>query len=207
VDLKQEFELRLIEFKNKILAVKRENTTAAFLLFKDYLSKMYDFYNALGIENQWDSNIYKTKEGHNLVGLIAPHLSIETIDLETFRVNYLNDITINKSKYTAFEYIFIYYSICWDIFKSYPEFENYKHLANPYDSVNLIFWRGNHISKGEMSTIEIDNLTVKKQFDFKLPSLDVTFLDYIDTVCHRSGSEGIPNQEKVNVLWDTFKLI
>lgn len=196
---------KLSDFKSNIFETQRKDTTASFLLFKDYLSKMYDFYKILEIEDKWEHNIYKTKEGHNLIGLIDPELLSNAIPLDDFRANYLNDVIINKSKYTGFEYIFIYYSIYWEILKEKNQFKKFKDLPNPYDSVIKVFLRGNHIQKGEMSTIEIDNLPVKKQTNFKLPSLDYDFLDYIDKVCERSGSGGIPNQERTNQLWEEFQ--
>ena len=42
---------------------------------------------------------------------------------------------------------------------------------------------------------------------FKLPSIDDNFLDYIDSKCKLMGSDGIPNQERVNQLWEEFQQI
>lgn len=198
---------KLNNFKSKIITSQRKETTAGFLLFKDYLSKMFLWYEKISIVEDFENNIYKKKEGHNLIYLIAPEILDECISLEDFRLNYLNDVNFGTSKYRGFEYIFIYYSIYWDIFNEKSQFKNYNNLPNPYESVIKILLRGNNIYKGEMNSIEIDNLTVRKQTDFKLPSLDYDFLDYIDEVCERSGSAGIPNQEKTNQLWEEFQKI
>jgi len=202
---KEIFIEKLNDFKSKIIVPKRIETTASFLLFKDYLAKMYDFYKILNKEQDWDYCIYKTKEGHNLTNLVSPNFLNDCISLEDFRVNYLNDVNFGTSKYRGFEYIFIYYSIYWEIFIETSQTKKIETLMNPYDSVIKILLRGNHIYKGEMSTIEIDNLSVKKETDFRLPSLDYDFLDYIDEKCERSGSKGIPNQEETNQLWEEFK--
>lgn len=199
------FNIELAELKSQIIEVQRKKNTASVLLYKDYLSKMYEWYVMLGIEEKWLINIYKTKDGHNLFHLIDPELKNDLIDLEDFRANYLNDITILNSKYRGFEYIYVYLYIYWQIFKNSPRFEKYQNLADPYEPVIKIFLRGNHVCKGEMSTIEVDNLPVKRQTDFRLPSLDYDFLEYIDEICIRSGSGGIPNQEETNQLWKDFQ--
>lgn len=41
--------------------------------------------------------------------------------------------------------------------------------------------------------------------DFKLPSLNDDFLSFIDTNCKLMGSDGIPNQEETNRLWEEFQ--
>lgn len=199
------FNTKLKEFKSQIIEVQREKTTASFLLYKDYLSKMHEWYQALNIEDQWEHNIYRTKEGHNLLQLLAPEIKKDLIDLEDFRINYLNDVTFIKDRFYGFEYIYIYLNIYWQIYKNSTDFIKYQNLPDPYEPVIKILLRGNHIYKGEMATIEIDNLTVKKQTNFRLPSLDYDFLNYIDEVCERNGSGGIPNQEKTNQLWEEFQ--
>ncbi|KAF2081309.1 hypothetical protein [Flavobacterium sharifuzzamanii] len=199
------FNIKLAELKSQIIEVQKNKNTSGILLYKDYLSKMYEWYVALGIEEKWLINIYKTKDGHNLFHLLAPEFKNNLIDLEDFRVNYLNDITILNSKYRGFEYIYVYLYIYWQIFKNSPSFEKYQNLPDPYEPVIKILLRGNHVYKGEMSTIEVDNLPIKRQTDFRLPSLDYDFLEYIDEICIRSGSGGIPNQEKTNQLWEDFK--
>lgn len=201
------FATKLANIKSQIKEAQREKNTASFLLFKDYLTKMFTWYEVLGIQNNWENYIFRTKEGHNLIHLIDPKFMDNLINLEDFRTDYLNDTYLHKIKHKGFEYIFVYYSIYWEIFKNESKFESYINLPNPYESVIKILTRGNHIYKGEMSTFEIDRLTIKNDLGFKLPSLDNDFLDYIDEVCLRSGSAGIPNQEKTNQLWEEFQKI
>lgn len=39
-----------------------------------------------------------------------------------------------------------------------------------------------------------------------MPSIEDEFLDYIDSRCKVHGTSNIPNQEKVNELWNEFNL-
>ena len=56
--------------------------------------------------------------------------------------------------------------------------------------------------------INVSNITMRNfSKPFKLPSIDDNFLDYIDSKCKLMGSDGIPNQERVNQLWEEFKQI
>jgi len=160
----------------------------------------------MGLTADWENNIYKSLNGHDLLHFIAPEFKELRLDLEDFRVNYLDDIIIDKSKYHGFEYVLLYFSIYWEVFKDYPKIAKYQSLPNPYESIFKIILRGNHIYKGEMNTIEIDHCPVKRQTDFFMPSLDADFLNYVDIVVVRSGSDGIPNQEQIHVLWEKFKL-
>ncbi len=75
-----------------------------------------------------------------------------------------------------------------------------------YDPIKALYLRGHSVDRSEPNTIGIDSkLSVKKQTDFRLPSLDNRFLNYLYKVCKRSGSAGIPNQEETNELWEIFK--
>lgn len=102
----------------------------------------------------------------------------------------------------------IYSYLCFEMFKNYEDFESYRHLPNPYEIVIKILIRGNHISRGEMRTIEIDNIPIFKDIDFSkdyLPSFENDFLDFIDNECARIGSMGIPNPEKTLELYNKFR--
>lgn len=204
MNTKELFLARLADFKSNITPDQLSQSSASFLLFKDYLRKLYIWYKELNITSKWEDSIY-TKAGHSLTHLIAPNLILDIIDLEDFRINYLDDIVIDKSKYRGFEYIFIYYSIYWDIFKGHPEFKKFSNLPNPYDSVIKILLRGSHIYRGEMGTIEVDNLPIKNDNTFILPSLDDNFLDFLDLKCKRRDSLGIPSQLETNNLWVEFQ--
>ena len=56
--------------------------------------------------------------------------------------------------------------------------------------------------------VNVSNITMRSfSKPFKLPSLDDDFLDYIDSKCKLVGSDGIPNQERVNELWEEFQIL
>lgn len=208
MELNEKFNAELLDFKSNIISSNLKYRTAGVLLFKDYLSKMHMWYKELGLLSEWDYNIYKTSEkGHNLLNFLTPELKNECIELQDFRHNYLNDVLIDTKYESSFEYIFIYISIYWKLFQNEKKIKQYSYLPNPYESVIKILQRGNHIYKGELNRIEIDNMPVKKVTNFILPSLDNDFLNYVDTLKVRYGSSDIPNQEEINQLWKEFQKI
>jgi hypothetical protein len=135
---------------------------------------------------------------------VAPELVNLRIDLEDFRTNYLNDILVDKSLYKSFEYKLLYYALYWEIIKDDLNFPADNQLPDPYIPILILIQRGNHIYRGEVSTIEVDNLAIKNEIDFSLPSLDIAFLDFIDSSCQRMGSDGIPNKQRVDALWAEY---
>ncbi len=63
-----------------------------------------------------------------------------------------------------------------------------------------LFCRGGRIYRSDNKFV-INKVTyLKYNNDFKLPSTDDRFLDFIDKL-----SNSFPNQEKVNQLWEQFK--
>lgn len=53
---------------------------------------------------------------------------------------------------------------------------------------------------------QIGDIIVRAKMDFELPSISDEFLDYIDSKCPLNMTIGIPNQERVNELWNEFNL-
>lgn len=200
------FNKKFDEFKSEIFKSQNSNNTSAILLFKEYLKRINKWYNAVGIIEKWHT-IYRTDTSHNLVYLIRPELLENIISIEDFKSNLINDKRFDSSR-KALDISILYAYLCWEVFKNNLQFDNYKDLPNPYEPVIKILKRGNHIIRGEMATIEIDALPIFKNLDFTknfLPSYDYNFLDYIDEICERNGSGGIPNQEKTNQLWEEFQ--
>ena len=193
---------KLNDFKKETV-FENEKSVANILLFKHYLQTMYKWYLELSLE--WDYKITKRKEGHNLIEIIKPGLSNKMIDIDFFRVNLLNDTSFNTNKYRGFDYLFIYLFIYWDIFEN-EYFSQYKHLPNPYLSVIKILLRGGHIfyNNTYYNVSDIDIRKSPNTLNFILPSIDDNFLDYIDSKCKLVGSDGIPNQERVNQLWEEY---
>ncbi|WP_443938920.1 hypothetical protein [Pedobacter sp. MW01-1-1] len=200
------FEKKLNELKLNIPYEVRVENTGGILLFKDYLFKMNMWYNRLGISERFNA-LYYRDEFHNLINLVKPELLDEIVSFEDFKLNYTNGLNVDLT-IKSLDLIIVYSFLCWEIFKEFPELDQYSDMPNPYESSINILLRGNHIRRGEMATIEIDSrITIRKQFDFNLPSIDNDFLDFIDSNCLRSGSYGIPNQNEVNKMWLNFRAL
>jgi hypothetical protein len=200
------FNEKFNEFKALTFKAQNSNNTAAVLLFKEYLKRMNEWYVAKNVIEKWHT-IFRTDASHNLVYLIAPELLENIISLEEFKRTLIDDDRFDRSR-QGLDMPIVYAYLCWEIYKNNNQFDDYRDLPNPYGPVMKILTRGNHIKRGEMATIEVDVLPIFKNLDFAktfLPSYDGDFLDYIDEVCERSGSGGIPNQEKTNQLWEEFQ--
>jgi hypothetical protein len=204
----ENFQDKLNEFKNQIKGRKTQADTSGILLFKDFLSKMEEWNNVIGFTEDWISKISRQHDLLNVVGIIAPHLLKNVISLNDFRSNNpQNGDTFNLSSARSLDAGLIHALFCWDFFKNNSVFDKFKNLPNPYDSIKALYITGHYVDKSEPTKITIDSkFDVKKQTDFRLPSLDYDFLDYIDSVCERNGGTGgIPNQERTNQLWEEFQ--
>ena len=203
----ENFQDKLKEFKRQIKGRKTESDTAGILLFKDFLSKMTEWNHSIGFTDDWVNKISRQHDLLNIVGIVAPDLLKNVISLNDFRSNTpQNGDTFNLSSAGSLDAGLIHGLFCWDIFKNNSVFDKFKNLPNPYDAIKILYITGHYVDKSEPSKITIDsNFDVRRQTDFRLPSLDYDFLDYIDEQCQRSGSGGIPNQEKTNQLWEEFK--
>ena len=59
---------------------------------------------------------------------------------------------------------------------------------------------------GDQSNVAgIDIRKDDKDLSFRMPSIDDSFLDYIELKCPLWGTNGVPSQEKVNDLWEAFE--
>ena len=203
----ENFQDKLKEFKGQIKGRKIDTDKAGILLFKDFLSKMDEWGHAVGFIEDWIKIISIKQDLFNIVGFVAPELLENVISLNDFRNNdpQIGD-TFNLSSARGLDAALIHATFCWDLFKDNPVFDKYKNLPAPYESIKTLYIRGHHVGRSEPRYITIDSKNdVRKETDFRLPSLDYDFLDYIDEVCERSGSAGIPNQEKTNQLWEEFQ--
>ncbi|WP_281322472.1 hypothetical protein [Flavobacterium aestivum] len=203
----ENFQEKLKEFKNQIKGRKIDSDTAGILLFKDFLSKMSEWNHEASFTEDWISKISRQHDLLNIVGIVAPDLLKNVISLNEFRNNdpQYGD-TFNLSSARGLDAGLIYALFCWDSFKDNPVFDKYKNLPDPYDSIKALYITGHYVDRSEPTKITIDSkCIVRTQTDFRLPSLDYDFLDYIDEVCERRGSDGIPNQEKTNQLWEEFQ--
>lgn len=203
----EDFQEELNELR-KIIGGKRAIIdTSGILLFKDFLSRMEEWNKAVGFNKNWLTLICYQHDLLNVVNVIAPDLLKNVISLNDFRKSdFQKDDTFNLHGARSLDAGLIHALFCWDLFKDNPLFDKFKNLPNPYDPIKALFIRGHYVDKSDPRTITIDSiLSVKKQIDFRLPSLDPKFLNYLDKNCKRSGSHGVPNQEKTNELWEIFK--
>lgn len=204
----ENFQDKLNEFKNQIKGRKIQTDTSGILLFKDFLSKMEQWNNVIGSAEEWLNKISRQHDLLNIVGMVAPDLLKKVISLNDFRSNNpQNGDTFNLSSARSLDAGLVHALFCWDFFKNNSVFDKFKNLPNPYDPIKVLYIMGHYVDKSEPTKITIDSKSdVKKQTDFRLPSLDYDFLDYIDSVCDRNGgSGGIPNQEETNQLWEEFQ--
>lgn len=205
----ENFQEKLKEFKNQIKGRKTDIDTAGILLFKDFLAKMNDWNHVIGFTEDWIRKISFQHELLNIVGIVTPELLTNVISLDEFRNNYpQKGDTFNLSSARGLDAGLIHSLFCWDLFKDSQVFDKYKNLPDPYESIKALYITGHYVDKSEPRTITIDSKYAPRlQTDFRLPSLDYVFLDYIDKVSIRSGTGGIPNQEKTNQLWEEFQKI
>lgn len=205
----ENFQKKLNEFKSQIKRRKIQTDTSGILLFKDFLSKMEEWNVTFDFTENWVNKISMQHHFLNIVELIAPDLLKNVISLNDFRRNDpQKGDTFNLSSARGLDAGLIHALFCWDLFKNHLTFENFDKLPDPYAPIKALYLRGHFVNKSDIRTITIDYITaIKKQTDFRLPSLDHDFLDYIDSVCERNGgSGGIPNQERTNQLWEEFKM-
>lgn len=203
----KDFQEELNELKKQIGGKRASCDTSGILLFKDFLSKMEEWNNEVSFPKSWINLICYKHDLLNIVAIVAPDLLKNVISLGDFRKSdFQKDDTFNLFGARSLDAGLIHALFCWDLFKDDPLFDKFKNLPNPYDPIKTLYLRGHYVDKSEPRTITIDSiLSVKKQTDFRLPSLDPKFLNYLDKNCKRSGSDGIPNQEKTNELWEIFK--
>jgi hypothetical protein len=203
----ENFQNKLKEFKKQIRGRKTDSDTAGILLFKDFQSKMNDWNLEIGFTDDWINKISRQHDLLNIVGIVAPDLLENVISLNEFRNNdpQIGD-TFNLSSARGLDAGLIHALFCWDLFKDNPVFDKFKNLPDPYDAIRVLYITGHYVDKPEPNKITIDSkYIVRAQTNFRLPSLEYGFLDYIDEICERSGSDGIPNQEKTNQLWEDFQ--
>ena len=195
---------KLIKEINPTLSFDGEDKVSSILLFKDFMTRLHIWKKELNTN-------FMNFDAINLNLFNDLHISIgEDLDIEetifyneyiTFlRQNYNLNSLLNKN------YLFIHLFIYWELYKDSEEIKKYNYLEHPYESIVKIASRKNMVYKRE--GINVSNITMRNfSKPFKLPSIDDNFLDYIDSKCKLMGSDGIPNQERVNQLWEEFQQI
>lgn len=195
---KYKYELNYISSKYKYNDLKFRYSN--ILLFREYQSRLYMWKKILKLDHFDD--FYKGRSSHNLFIELAPNWISELIQEEQV-FNDLQNLGFNNliATFRQYDAFFVSMYINWEIFKDKPEIQIFSELPHPYEPVFKIFSRGGTISNIH-SAFEIDRQEtyIKHNNNFKLPSLNEDFLDFVD-----SNVSDFPNQELVNELWDEFQ--
>lgn len=176
------------------------NSVSSILLFKDYISKLKDYkillfneYQTFGLSLNLEYNNLILDFNNNLRSEILPYMDFRNYLYENYQINLLSGRYFNG----FFIYLFIY----WEVYKNELTLDG--NISNPYYGLIKLF-RNDCIHRYE--GINVSNITMRSSsMNLKLPSIEDDFLAYIDSKCKLIGSAGIPNQEKVNELWEEFK--
>ena len=195
---------KFINETNPTLSFDGEDKVSSILLFKDFMTRLHIWKNELHTE-------FINFDAINLNLFNDLHINIgEDSDIEEtmFYNEYINFLrqNFNLNNLRNKNYLFIYLFIYWELYKDSEEIKKYSYLEHPYESIVKIVARKNMVYKRE--GVNVSNITMRSfSKPFKLPSLDDDFLDYIDSKCKLVGSDGIPNQERVNELWEEFQIL
>lgn len=191
----------LESFKEKFDQAPKMNHASSILLFRHYLHVLLEWKKLLGN----DSEYIKSPEAHNLFLDLNPDWLQELKPFEEFYQDLLG-MGINVGTGRSRESTFIYLFICWEMYKDKPEISQYN-LPNPYEAVIKIVEREKSIMSHHAQFVinDITFLNREKYRDFKLPSLEDAFLDFIDSKYDFKKNK-IPNQTETNQLWEEFSL-
>lgn len=189
--------------KNPKMHFNADAKVSDILLFRDYLEKLREVKNNLGINEFYVS----INSFHNIFRDISPLWKSEIPSCSDF-LNILvdNDINLFYLSETSLMGNIIYSYLCWEIFKEKQELIEIADGINPYNSVILIIMNQRLIHRRE-GFFYISNLMVFKFRYNKLPSLSNDFLEFVDTKCPISsyGNADVPNANEVTQLWNKFK--
>ncbi len=196
----EEFFNKIDEFineNNPTLSFGAEDKVSSILLYKDFIRRLYLWKTELNLPFL----MYGKKEIFNLLNDINPVWLNDLVSFEDYEQYIINNYTYSSSN---LNYFFLYLFIYWEFYKNSEEIQEYNYLEQPYESVIKIFANKNNIYKRDVIIISGVSIIYGNK-DFKLPSLDDNFLNFIDSKCKLMGSNGIPNQERVNELWEEFQ--
>lgn len=194
---KYEIELNNIISLKEVM--KEKFRFSNILLFREYQSRLLSW--KLMIDHHSLNFFTKKKSFHNLFIDLSPDWIDEVIP-EQKVIKDLNELGLDTLYYSLRDYegLFISMFLNWKIFEGRPEIKEHQNLLNPYEPVFNLLLRGGSIHHVDLKFI-IDNEKSYMLYDnnFKLPSLDEDFLEFVD----RNVSD-FPNQELVNELWEKF---
>ena len=169
------------------------------LLFREFQTRLFEWKSALNFDGNDFFN--KKKSYHNLFLDLNP-IWIEELISEKQIVEDLNRIGWSKTRSGLRQYsgYFMFLYINWEIFKAKEEIAKYSELPHPYETIFMILERQGLIDISD-NKFEINDITyLRYDNQFKLPSTETGFLNFID-----QNVTNFPNQEKVNELWDMYR--
>lgn len=201
MDANQRYDDTLFKFKQSIKYQNKNKDIASILLFRHYLTNLFQLKRKLGN----DSIFIKNQNSHNIFLELNPSWLEELKDLESFYED-LRKYNIKFSTGRFLDGLFIYLFIYWEIYKDTNEIKDL-HTENIYFPLIKIIERVNTIytQNAQFEIGEITFRNAEKYRDFKLPSLNDDFLNYINSKYLLEYGVDIPNQKETNQLWEEFQ--
>ncbi|MBB2150530.1 hypothetical protein [Pedobacter gandavensis] len=173
---------------------------SSILLFREYQSRLMSWKRRLNDEELWFipgrkfNNLFIDLNLNEVDGFVHEKMVIE--DLEKMGVK---DVMLSIRLYEGF---FMSMAINWELFKFRAEIQSHADLLPPYEPICKLLLRDGSIFYAE-NTFVIDSFMtyLRSKSPIVLPSMEDEFLNYIDEHC-----SDVPNQLKINGLWDGFNL-
>lgn len=180
--------------------LKSNDSILSIILFRDYLSKLFNWKKKLGN----NSEFIKKKESHNLFIELGFNVETKMKSLIEFNGDLRSaGIEINGGKF--FDDIFLYLIVYWNIYKNDDNIKKIE-IESPYDSISKILERTTNIlivnGQYQIGNITFNNLDKYK--NFKLPSLDDNFLDFVEKK-YITKLITIPSQQEIDDLWEEYQ--
>lgn len=169
------------------------------LLFREYQSRLFVWKLALNFDGNDFFN--KKKSYHNLFINLNP-VWVEELIPEEQIVKDLNSSGWNfiRSGFREFMGYFMFLFVNWEVFKVKEEINQFIDLPHPYEPLFMILRRQGLIDFSDNKFVINERTYLKYDNNFRLPSIEDDFLNFIDT-----KSTDFPNQEVVNSLWKEYE--
>ncbi|MDC8099114.1 MULTISPECIES: hypothetical protein [Chryseobacterium] len=190
----------------KTFSKNNNDNVSSILLFKDYIFRLKTWKDVLNIEYVPFGKSLNL-DRNNLLTDINSEWNDGMIPYSHFSNHLSEHLNISIPQGRIQNSLFIYLFAYWEIYKNDLQIlqimkEN-PQLSHPYEGIIKMF-RNDYIYT--MEGINISGITMRNSsMNLILPSIEDSFLEYIDLECQLTGSDGIPNQEKVNELWQHFQ--
>ncbi|MFP3832868.1 hypothetical protein [Chryseobacterium sp. SIMBA_028] len=181
-----------------------QDKVSSVLLFKDYITRLKAWKKVLQLE-YIPLGLNINVDRNNVLMDIAPELGNEMMSYLDFCDYVFKILSINIPGERYKNGVFIYLYVYWQVFKDHPKVKStmiqYPGLQHPYDGIIKMF-RHDYIFRAE--GISVRGLTMSNSGIY-LPSVDDVFLDFIDRNCQSVSGFTIPEQPKVDELWQAFQ--